>query len=222
MHVQLVEFAPFLSWIRQYGRPYLKADLLAGLTVAVVAVPQSMAYAMIAGLPVQYGLYASIVPTVVSCLWGSSAHLITGPTTAVSLVVFSTVHNLAPHGSLEYVGLIFFLSLLVGALQILMGMARLGNLLNFVSHSVLLGFMAGAAVFATLPLGVTMAQILAPKGRSMVASLMMGLAFGLGGALSPVVGKLADLYSIYSVLMIVSLLPLLSLPLILTFPRVKQ
>ncbi|MFO7461073.1 MAG: SulP family inorganic anion transporter [Desulfatiglandales bacterium] len=166
MHVQLVEFAPFLSWIRQYGRPYLKADLLAGLTVAVVAVPQSMAYAMIAGLPVQYGLYASIVPTVVSCLWGSSAHLITGPTTAVSLVVFSTVHNLAPHGSLEYVGLIFFLSLLVGALQILMGMARLGNLLNFVSHSVLLGFMAGAAVligFKQLPglLGVSMVKKIA-------------------------------------------------------------
>ncbi len=78
--------------------------------------------------------------------------------------------------------------------------------------------MAGAMVLATMPLGVAMAQILAPKGRSMVASLMMGFAFGLGGAVSPIVGKLADLYSIHSVLIGVSLLPLLTLPLIFTFP----
>jgi len=82
--------------------------------------------------------------------------------------------------------------------------------------------MAGGMVLATLPLGVAMAQILAPKGRSMVASLMMGFAFGLGGAFSPVVGKLADIYAIHNVLMGISLLPLLSLPLIFTFPRVTQ
>ena len=82
--------------------------------------------------------------------------------------------------------------------------------------------MAGAMVFATLPLGVTMAQILAPKSRSMVASLMMGLASGLGGALSPVVGKMADLYSIHSVLLGLSILPLLALPLILRFPLVRS
>jgi FSR family fosmidomycin resistance protein-like MFS transporter len=82
--------------------------------------------------------------------------------------------------------------------------------------------MAGALALATMPLGVAMAQILAPKGRSMVASLMMGFAFGLGGAISPLVGKLADIYSIHSVLMGVSFLPLLSLPLIFTFPRVRS
>jgi len=163
VNVHLDDFVPFVSWIRGYGRPQIKADLFAGLTVAVVAVPQSMAYALIAGLPVQYGLYASIVPTIVGCLWGSSAHLITGPTTTVSLVVFSTLHNLAPPGSPEYLGLVLFLSLLVGTLKIAMGVARLGNLLNFVSHSVLLGFMAGAAVliaFKQLPglLGVKIAK----------------------------------------------------------------
>jgi SulP family sulfate permease len=163
VQVHLDDFVPFVSWIRGYGRPQIKADLFAGLTVAVVAVPQSMAYALIAGLPVQYGLYASIVPTIVGCLWGSSAHLITGPTTTVSLVVFSTLHNLAPPGSPEYLGLVLFLSLLVGTLKIAMGVARLGNLLNFVSHSVLLGFMAGAAVligFKQLPglLGVKIAK----------------------------------------------------------------
>ena len=82
--------------------------------------------------------------------------------------------------------------------------------------------LAGAFVLATLPLGVAMAQILAPKGRSMVASLMMGFAFGLGGFVSPLVGKLADLYSIHAVLTGVSLIPLLTLPLIAIFPRVKQ
>jgi SulP family sulfate permease len=163
VHVHLEDFFPFVSWIRGYERPQIKADLVAGLTVAVVTVPQSMAYALIAGLPVEYGLYASIVPTIVGCLWGSSAHLISGPTTTVSLVVFSTLHNLAPPGSPEYVSLVLFLSLLVGTLKIAMGMARLGNLLNFVSHSVLLGFMAGAAVlisFRQLPalLGVKVAK----------------------------------------------------------------
>ena len=81
---------------------------------------------------------------------------------------------------------------------------------------------AGAMVLATMPLGVAMAQTLAPKGKSMVASLMMGLAFGLGGVASPIVGKLADIYSIHSVLTVVSFLPLLTLPLIARFPRVKQ
>ena len=161
MHAYLVaDFVPFVSWIRGYGRGHIKADLFAGLTVAVVAVPQSMAYALIAGLPVQYGLYASIVPTIVGCLWGSSAHLITGPTIAVSLVVFSALNKLAPVGSPDYLGLVFFLALLMGVLQIVMGVVRLGHLLNFVSHTVLLGFMAGAAVligFKQLPglLGVS-------------------------------------------------------------------
>jgi FSR family fosmidomycin resistance protein-like MFS transporter len=94
--------------------------------------------------------------------------------------------------------------------------------LNLQGHWVYIGaVMAGAIVFATLPLGVAMAQILAPKSRSMVASIMMGLAFGVGGALSPVVGKLADLYSIHSVLTCMSFVPLFSLPLIFAFPRVK-
>lgn len=154
MHVHLEDFVPFVSWVRNYGKTYIRADLFAGLTVAVVAVPQSMAYALIAGLPVQYGLYASIVPTIIGCLWGSSAHLITGPTTAVSLVVFSTLSGLAEPGSGLYLELAFFTALLVGIIQIAMGLARLGALLNFVSHSVLLGFTAGAAVliaFKQLP-----------------------------------------------------------------------
>lgn len=132
--------------MRGYGRRFIKADIFAGLTVAVVAVPQSMAYALIAGLPVQYGLYASIIPTIIGCLWGSSAHLITGPTTAVSLVVFSSLSALATPESSQYSELAFFMALMVGFVQIAMGLAKLGALLNFVSHAVLLGFTAGAAV----------------------------------------------------------------------------
>jgi sulfate permease, SulP family len=152
LHIEA--FAPFLSWMRGYKRRFLKPDIMAGWTVAVLAVPQSMAYAIIAGLPVEYGLYASIVPTIIGCLYGSSAHLITGPTTTVSLVVFSTLSPLAEANSIGYIELALYLSLLVGAIKIIMGFARLGALLNFVSHAVLIGFMAGAAVlisFKQLP-----------------------------------------------------------------------
>ena len=146
MHVSVEILVPPLSWLRDYKPRFFKPDLLAGLTVAVMTIPQAMAYALIAGLPVQYGLYASIVPTIAGCLWGSSSHLISGPTTTVSLVVFSTLSTLAKPGSIDYIQLALFLSLLVGLIKMLLGLARLGALLNFVSHAVLIGYMAGAAV----------------------------------------------------------------------------
>ena len=172
MQVQLSDFIPFLSWIRTYGRRHIKADLVAGLTVAVVAVPQCMAYALIAGLPVQYGLYAAIVPAIIGSLWGSSAQLITGPTTAISLVVFSTLIDLAPSGSSHYVELAFFLALLVGIVQILMGIARLGSLLNFVSHSVILGFTAGAAVLISFKQIPNLLGLHLEKSRTFLESLV--------------------------------------------------
>ncbi|MES0396776.1 MAG: SulP family inorganic anion transporter [Syntrophobacteria bacterium] len=146
MHLLPADFFPFLNWIRSYGRHPFKADLVAGLTVAVMAVPQSMAYALIAGLPVQYGLYASIVPAVIGSLWGSSAHLITGPTTATSLVVLGTLQMLADPGTSRYLELAFLLALLAGTVRIVMGLSRLGGMLNFVSDSVILGFTAGAGM----------------------------------------------------------------------------
>jgi SulP family sulfate permease len=154
MPVHIEGAVPFIPWLRRYNRHYLKADFFAGLTVAVVALPQSMAYAIIAGLPVEYGLYASIVPTIIGCLWGSSAHLITGPTTTVSLVVFSALSSIAQPGSPPYIELAFLLAAMAGIIRIAMGMARLGGLLNYISHSVLLGFTSGAAVlivFKQLP-----------------------------------------------------------------------
>ena len=157
--------------MRNYRGRHLRADLVAGLTVAVVAVPQSMALALVTGLPIQVGLYASIVPTIIASLWGSSAHLITGPTTAISLVVFTSLSELAAPGTSTYLELAFLLSLMVGVMQAGMGIARLGVFLNFVSHSVILGFSAGAAVligFSQIPgiLGLDSA-----KGRSFHGAL---------------------------------------------------
>ena len=113
MHAIGSILVPFAPWLRRYSGRHLRADLIAGLTVAVVAVPQSMAYALIAGVPVQYGLYASIIPTIVACLWGSSAHLVTGPTTAVSLVVFTSLSELAPAGTPHYIELALLLAFIV-------------------------------------------------------------------------------------------------------------
>jgi SulP family sulfate permease len=169
---------PFGPWLRRYSRRHVRADIIAGLTVAVVAVPQSMAYALIAGVPAQYGLFASIVPTIIACLWGSSAHLVTGPTTAVSLVVLTSLSELAPTGTAHYIELALLLAFIVGVIQLGMGMARLGAFLNFVSHSVILGFSSGAAVligFKQIPnfLGVTL-----EKGSSLPGflwSLLMNL-----------------------------------------------
>ncbi|MCU0558493.1 MAG: SulP family inorganic anion transporter, partial [Desulfobacterales bacterium] len=175
---------PFVPWLRRYSGRYLRADVVAGLTVAVVAVPQSMAYALIAGVPVQYGLFASIVPTIVACLWGSSAHLVTGPTTAVSLVVFTTLSELARAGSAHYLELALLLAFFVGVIQLGMGVARLGVFLNFVSHSVILGFSTGAAVligFKQIPnfLGVKL-----EKGVSLPGALW-SLLTSLSGVHAP-------------------------------------
>lgn len=172
MHFRPENIVPFVAWLRHYNTRHLRADIFAGLTVAVVALPQSMAYALIAGLPVQYGLYASIVPTIVGSLWGSSAHLITGPTTAVSLVVFSTLSEVAPPGSGIYLELAFFLALMIGAVQIVMGVARLGNLLNFVSHAVLLGFTAGAAVLIAFKQLPALLGIPLEKGKAFLVGLI--------------------------------------------------
>jgi SulP family sulfate permease len=172
MHVHIEDIVPFIPWMRRYNRRFLSSDLFAGLTVAVVALPQSMAYALIAGLPVQYGLYASIVPTIVGCLWGSSAQLITGPTTTASLVVFSALSGIAEPGSLHYIELAFLLAAIAGIIRIVMGLARLGVLLNFISHSVLLGFTSGAAVLIVFKQIPGLLGIHIEKGGGFVQSLL--------------------------------------------------
>lgn len=124
----------------------MKADSLAALTGAMIVLPQAVAFATIAGLPPEYGLYAAMVPAIVAALWGSSRHLVSGPTTAISIVVFSAISPLAEPGSPQFIGLVLTLTFLAGAIQLTMGLARLGMLVNFISHTVIIGFTAGAAL----------------------------------------------------------------------------
>lgn len=119
--------------------------MLAGLTGAALALPQGVAFAAIAGMPPEYGLYTSMVPAIIAALFGSSWHLISGPTTAVAIVLFSSLSTMAVPGSAEYISLAITLAFMVGILQLAMGMIRLGALVNFISHSVIVGFTAGAA-----------------------------------------------------------------------------
>jgi SulP family sulfate permease len=137
---------PFLRWWPTVTRATLRADLVAGLVGAIVVLPQGVAFATLAGLPPEFGLYCAMVPTIVAALWGSSLHAVTGPTNAVSLVVFATVAPLAAPGSPEYVGLVLTLSFMAGAIMLAMGLARLGTLVNFISHTVVVAFTAGAGV----------------------------------------------------------------------------
>jgi sulfate permease, SulP family len=137
---------PFLRWWPRVTRSSLKADALAGLTGGIILVPQGVAFATVAGMPPEYGLYAAMIPAIVAALWGSSWHLVSGPTTAISIVVFATISPLASPGSDHYVKLVLTLTLLVGVFQLLLGILRMGTLVNFVSHTVVVGFTAGAAI----------------------------------------------------------------------------
>ena len=132
----------------------LKADSMAGLTGAIIVLPQGIAFAAIAGMPPIYGLYTAMITPIIAALFGSSWHLISGPTTAISLVVFGTVSKFAVPESPEYIQFVLTLTMLAGVFQLGMGLARLGALVNFVSHSVIVGFTAGAAILiATSQLG---------------------------------------------------------------------
>jgi SulP family sulfate permease len=134
------------DWLRAYPRADLGSDLLAGLIVSLMLVPQAMAYALLAGLPPQVGLYASILPPVLYGLFGSSRVLAVGPVALVSLLVASGLQSLAPAGSGEYLVLALTMALLAGLLQIAMGAARLGRLVSFISHPVISGFTSAAAL----------------------------------------------------------------------------
>jgi SulP family sulfate permease len=145
----LLRFLPFLRWFPMTG-DVLKADFMAGLTVALVLIPQSMAYAQLAGLPAYYGLYAAFLPVAVAALWGSSSQLGTGPVAVVSLLTASSLAVLAPPGSDQFIALAIMLALLVGIIQLLLGVFKLGVIVNFLSHPVIVGFTNAAAIIIAL------------------------------------------------------------------------
>lgn len=166
---------PAAHWWRRVSRSTLRADLAAGAVGAIVVLPQGIAFATLAGLPPQYGLYAAMVPAIVAALWGSSWHLVSGPTNAISLVVFATMTQLAEPGSAEYVSLVITLSLVVGLIQLATGLARLGVLVNFISHTVVVGFTTGAAMLIIASQIRNFFGVEIPAGSSFFQTL---LAFG--------------------------------------------
>ena len=142
----LTKFFPFLLWFRNYGIDKLRTDAICGLTVALVLIPQSMAYAQLAGLPPYYGLYASFLPPMIAALFGSSRQLATGPVAVVSLMTSASLEPLATAGSEGYIAYAIMLALMVGVFQFTLGVLRLGLVVNFLSHPVVNGFTNAAAI----------------------------------------------------------------------------
>lgn len=142
-------FFPFLTWLKGYQTGFLRRDVTAGLTVAIVLIPQAMAYAMLAGMPPIYGLYAAAVTPVIGALWGSLRQLATGPIAIMSLLVLTTLTPLAEPGSTQFIELSFLLAFMVGALYLTIGIFKIGIVMSFVSHSAVKGFTSAAAIIIT-------------------------------------------------------------------------
>ncbi len=157
---------PFLKWFKFVNKETIKADMAAGLTGAVIVLPQGVAFATIAGLPPEYGLYTAMVTPIIAALFGSSYHLVSGPTTAISIVVFSAISNFAEPGTPEFISLALTLTFLAGVYQLAFGLARLGTLVNFVSHTVVIGFTAGAAILIATSQMKHILGLEIPKGES--------------------------------------------------------
>lgn len=163
---------PFLSWIHLVNRESLKADMMAGLTGAVIVLPQGVAFATIAGLPPEYGLYTAMVTPVVAALFGSSLHLISGPTTAISIVVFSAISQYAEPGTDQFISMALTITFLAGVYQLVFGLVRLGVIVNFVSHTVVVGFTGGAAILIVTSQFKHILGVEIPRGESFVHTWM--------------------------------------------------
>ncbi|WP_018247335.1 SulP family inorganic anion transporter [Orenia marismortui] len=182
---------PAVKWLKKYDLKDLKGDLSAGIIVAIMLVPQGMAYAMLAGLPPVIGLYSVTLPLMVYALFGSSRQLAVGPVALVSMMIGTTVVNFAETGSAEYINIVLLLSLLIGIINLLMGLFGLGFLVNFLSHAVISGFTSAAALiigFSQLKhiLGVNLAgghsvfhliiAAISKIGETNIPTLIIGLA----------------------------------------------
>ncbi len=159
----LQRFFPFLSWF-PVNSLVLRGDLIAGITGALVLVPKAMAYAQLAGLPVYFGLYTAFIPAILGALWGSSRQLATGPVAIVSLMTAAAVAPLAVPMTDSFIGLVLLLTFMVGLIQFGLGSLKLGTIVNFVSHPVILGFMNAAAIIIAISMLDKLLGI--PKGRS--------------------------------------------------------
>ena len=174
----LKRFFPFLSWIGNYDRSLLYGDLIAGITVGIMLVPQGMAYAMIAGMPPIYGLYAALVPQFVYAITGTSRQLAVGPVAMDSLLVAAGIGAMQLSGEGAYISAVIFLTLLIGLVQLLFGFLKMGSFVNFLSKPVINGFTSAAAILIGLVqlkhvLGIDLPQ--SGKVHVLLASLFQNL-----------------------------------------------
>ncbi len=186
---------PIFEWLPRTTKKTLWADLVAGLTGAVIVLPQGIAFALIAGLPPEVGLYTAMIGPVIAAFFQSSYHIISGPTTAISIVVFGILSQVAEPMSMQFVEYAVILTFLAGAFQLLLGALRLGVLVNFVSHAVIIGFTAGAAVLIAakqlknvlgipVPRGITFYEIMQFIGLHLAGINYYALTVGLGTLIS--------------------------------------
>lgn len=175
-------YLPILQWLPGYSRATLPSDLLAAVIVTIMLIPQSLAYAMLAGLPPEVGLYASIAPLVVYAVFGTSRTLAVGPVAVVSLMTAAAVGQVAPQGSPEYLGAALVLALMSGLILTLMGIARLGFLANFLSHPVISGFITASGLI------IAASQLKHVLGVEASGHNLLELLMSLGGSLAGVNG----------------------------------
>lgn len=161
---------PFLRWFPLRGDK-LRADIVAGITVALILVPQSMAYAQLAGLPVVYGLYASLLPVMVASMWGSSNQLHTGPVAMLALLSAVTVIPFAAPGSEKFIEISIMLALMVGVMRLLLGLLKLGAIVNLLSSPVVVGFTNAAALIIGLSLLAEVLNVPFPRSDVFIADL---------------------------------------------------
>ena len=159
----------FGSWIHRVDRTSVRADVVAGVLGALLVLPQGIAFATLAGLPPEYGLYTAVIPCIVAALFGSSWHVVSGPTNANSLALVATLAPLALVGSPEYIALALAVTVLVGTMQFLIGALRLGTIANFISPAALRGFMGGAAALIAVYALPDLLGLPAPSAHRLVA-----------------------------------------------------
>ena len=169
------QFLPFLEWLPKYNRKLLRGDVMAGLTVAVMLVPQGMAYGLLAGLPPIYGLYAGIVPLLLYAFFGTSRQLSVGPTALVSLLVLSGLVQFAEPYSATFIALAIATALIAGTIQVILGIFRLGFLINFLSHPVISGFTSAAAIIIAFSQARNLLRIDLPRSNQ-IHEVVIGIA----------------------------------------------
>lgn len=202
--MRLAQYFPILEWLPKYQKAYLSGDFNAGLTVAVMLVPQGMAYGLLAGLPPIYGLYAGILPLLLYSFFGTSRQLSVGPVALVSLLILTGVGQLAEPGSAQFISYAITTALIAGVIQVLLGIFRLGFLVNFLSHPVISGFTSAAAII----IGISQLQNL------------MGISIPRSNRIHIIVGSIIEKFG--DIHYITSLLGVLGIALIFMLKKVNK